>query len=89
SAVTSASTPTLPQQDKQNFSGSWRVVGTLQADDVSWVVVADQAGRVRVESPSMFNGKGVAILGHIDGEAVTRWSGSMDKSAGVPVGQSK
>ncbi|WP_027469103.1 zonular occludens toxin family protein [Deefgea rivuli] len=89
SAVASASTQTLPQQDRQNFSGSWRVVGTLQADDVSWVVVADQAGRIRVESPSMFNGEGVAIVGHIDGEAVTRWSGSMDKAAGVPVGQSK
>ena len=89
SAVASASTQALPQQDRQNFSGSWRVVGTLQADDVSWVVVADQAGRIRVESPSMFNGEGVAIVGHIDGEAVTRWSGSMDKVAGVPVGQSK
>lgn len=79
----------VQSQDRQGFSGSWRVVGTLQAEGVSWIVVADQAGRVRVESPSMFNGDGAAIVGHVDGEAVTRWSGSMDKTVGVPAGQAK
>jgi zona occludens toxin len=89
STASTGSTPGAITPERQSFSGAWRVVGAMQSDGVRWIVVADQAGRVRVESPSMFSGDGISIVGTIDGEAVTHWSGSMDKAAAASVGQTK
>lgn len=65
--------PTL--SDKPATSEKWRLVGRYQAKGDAWVVVADAAGRLRVESPSMFQGQGLAAIGDIDGERVTHWTG--------------
>jgi zona occludens toxin len=65
------------------------VVGILQAEGNRWVVVADQLGRLRVESPSMFSGEGMAIVGNIDGQTVTRWSGTMEKMPTAQPGAAK
>ncbi|WP_166882500.1 hypothetical protein [Massilia mucilaginosa] len=58
------------------FSDVWRVVGTFQAKGVSWVVVTNSAGVVRLESPSQFFGNGLVQIGEIDGAKVTTWSGA-------------
>ncbi len=76
-----ASVPAAAPSAKQTFSSAWRVVGQLEAESFRWVVVADEAGRLRVESPSVFNGEGAAIVGHVDGETVTRWSGAAQRQA--------
>lgn len=71
--------------DRSGFSDTWRVVGTLQSDGNRWIVVTNTAGRLRVESPSMFNGgEGAAIVGNIDGQTVTRWTGAVEKAAATP-----
>lgn len=64
------------------FSDSWRVVGELSADGDRWLVVANEAGRLRVESPSVFHGHGNAVIGDIDGQKVTRWSGQVSLKVG-------
>src|SRR5450830_1526602 len=56
----------------------WRIVGEFQSKNDRWFVVANQRGLLRVESPSMFHGSGMAVFGEIDGERVFRWSGSQE-----------
>lgn len=62
------------------FSDSWRIVGDFESKKMRWVVLSNQSGKLRVESPSMFHGSGVIIIGEIDGERVSRWSGGDSKS---------
>lgn len=61
-------------------SEAWRIVGEFEVMTERWVVVSNQSGRLRVESPSMFRGTGISMIGEIDGEKVTRWSGVSQKS---------
>lgn len=70
-----------PVEVRSGFSESWRIVGQLDMADMHWVIVANPAGRLRLESPSMFHGNGAAAIGEIDGERVTRWSGANNQPA--------
>ena len=56
------------------FSERWRVVGQFSANGQSWVVIANQQNRVRLESPSMFSNSGLSTIGVVDGTRVTTWS---------------
>lgn len=75
-----AAAPAIPA-----FSEGWRVVGSFETEESRWVVVADEAGRLRVESPSMFSGEGAAIVGQVDGETAARWSGSKARQVAAGV----
>lgn len=61
---------------KPSFSENWRIVGGYSGPGRSWVVVADSVGRLRMESPSMFQNTGVVRVGMIDGEQVSTFSGA-------------
>ncbi|MCL2658823.1 MAG: Zonular occludens toxin [Betaproteobacteria bacterium] len=61
------------------FSDAWHIVGQYQSGSDRWVVVADDAGRLRVESPSVFTASGPAMVGDIDGARVTFWTGRVPK----------
>lgn len=75
-SATAAAAPVVPPAIELTFSEAWRVVGRFETEEARWVIVADESGRLRMESPSMFNGEGAAMVGHVDGEAVAYWSGS-------------
>ena len=68
--------PGQPAKAQNAFSDVWRLVGSFQSKGVSWVVVQNQAGVVRLESPSQFAGSGLVQIGDIDGSKVTIWSGA-------------
>jgi zona occludens toxin len=70
---------------KPSSSETWRYAGEFQARGVRWVIVADPAGRLRVQSPAVFTGAGIAAVGEVDGERVAAWSGAL---AGKGVGGS-
>jgi zona occludens toxin len=60
----------------------WRVAGSFSSNGVAWVVLADRAGHLRYESPSVFIGAGSVAVGQVDGARVTGWSGGIsDKGA--------
>ncbi len=64
-------------------SGSLRVVGTVVLRGRSWVVVRDLAsGAVRLENPGAFVGSGSIMVGSIEGQRVTTWTG-VARSSGV------
>lgn len=63
------------------YSPDWRYVGEVSSGRERYVMVAGSDGRVRLESPSVFNGRGLAALGDIDGQKVSAFSGK--KETGV------
>lgn len=64
----------LPRLDPA-LSNDWRIAGRYNVGNEHFVVVTDNAGRLRVESPSMFQNVGIAAVGTIDGQRVTAWTG--------------
>lgn len=65
------SAPTVATQ----VSGAWRLVGTFQVPGKHFVVIEGQDGRLRLEHPSAFVNTGVTMVGEVDGQRVTAWSG--------------
>ncbi|MCI3206457.1 MULTISPECIES: zonular occludens toxin domain-containing protein [Pandoraea] len=63
------------------MSADWRIAGNFSVGDERYIVVADDAGRLRVESPSMFQNSGIAAIGTVDGRRVTVWSGGRSNAA--------
>jgi len=65
----------------QNFSDTWRVTGSFFSFGREWIVLANSAGDIRLESPSSFSNTGLVQVGEVDGAKVTSWSGSTSRSA--------
>ncbi len=57
-------------------SSSWRVAGRYLLDGGSYVVLADSAGRLRVEESNGYTGGGVHTSGEADGVRVAGWTGT-------------
>lgn len=71
--------------EKKLASENWRLVGTMNVKGRYWVLLANSAGRVRAESPSVFREKGAYMTGLVDGEIVSFWSGSLsDRAPDMP-----
>jgi zona occludens toxin len=66
---------------------TWRVAGSMYAGGKGWVVLVNQSGAVRVESPSAFSNSGVAVVGDVDGTKVTAWSGPVGQTSAIVGGQ--
>ncbi|HDR9083854.1 TPA: Zonular occludens toxin [Burkholderia vietnamiensis] len=81
-AVSHASSGVSGGGSKPSFSDHWRIVGGYTAPGRSWVVLADGAGRLRMESPSMFQNTGVVRVGTVDGEQVSTFSGARPTPGG-------
>lgn len=74
--------PVIPKPNIPQFSKTWRIAGSIHASTGDWVVLADNAGNMRYESPSSFYGSGNMQIGTIDGERIARWTGSVPASSG-------
>lgn len=77
-----ASAPAVRAQPRQAMSTSWRLVGTMQAGKTAYAVIQSTDGRMRLEHPSNFQNSGAVMIGEVDGERVTAWSGSKPTSKG-------
>jgi len=66
----------LAKPDTPSISEVWRITGTVQLGTQAFVVLSNAAGRVRLEHPSAFQNKGLAMVGEVDGERVMVWSGA-------------
>ena len=76
-----AAVPRAPGMSEQ-----WRVVGSFAANGQYWVVVADESGRLRVQSPAGFVGSGIERAGEVDGKRVAVWSGSLPGRGAAAMG---
>lgn len=71
---------TFPMQN--NFSSKWRIVGEINSGINNYVVIANESGRLRYESRSQFHNFGRSLIGDIDGQKVTYWTGSVPSARG-------
>jgi zona occludens toxin len=58
------------------YSADWRAVGYMTTHLGPMVVLSNAAGELRFEHPSSFKFEGNAVVGEVDGERVTAFSGS-------------
>jgi zona occludens toxin len=66
---------------RSQLSPLLRVVGEVTLRGERWVVVSDGVA-VRLESPGAFVGRGVMVVGTVEGERVSSWSGPRAAAAG-------
>lgn len=85
SVPSSASVPSpgaSPVQTVQNpapspsFTSSWRIAGYVVADGQRQVVLVGPDNAIRYEHPSNFNNEGRVMVGKVDGQRVSTFSGS-------------
>lgn len=89
-AVTAASnsTPTgsapAPAMAQSNRSDSLHIAGEVIINGEHWIAVADSNGHLRLENPAAFVGRGVLLVGTVEGKRVTAWTGTQMVPANVP-----
>ncbi|VVE18466.1 Zonular occludens toxin [Pandoraea iniqua] len=64
----------------QIFSEKWRIAGRYSIAGRRYVALSDNSGRLRIEPSTMFGNTGLAIIGEIDGQQVSPWSGQKPSS---------
>lgn len=74
-----STSPSRPQ-----ISSTWRLVGVIHAQGKSLVVIEGPGGRIRVEHPSAFMNTGAAMVGEVDGQRITTWSGAQPGTGSKP-----
>ncbi|HGJ4262615.1 TPA: zonular occludens toxin family protein [Salmonella enterica subsp. enterica] len=62
---------------RSSVSSTWRIGGRMVKGDLSYVVLVNVDGRVRMELLNGFSFNGLYMSGFVDGEKVTVWSGSL------------
>lgn len=77
-----ASSSAVRTEPRQSVSTSWRLVGTMQAGKTAYAVIQSSDGRMRLEHPSNFQNSGAVMIGEVEGERITVWSGSKPTSKG-------
>ncbi|MFM0649786.1 zonular occludens toxin domain-containing protein [Paraburkholderia bryophila] len=63
-----------------SVKGVWRIVGAYALDGEAFVLVADEAGRIRPLKRDGFKGEGLRLEGEVDGQRAAVWTGSAEKS---------
>ncbi|WP_287917382.1 zonular occludens toxin domain-containing protein [Comamonas sp.] len=76
----SAAKTVSAQSERTQVSSTWRLVGSFQAQGKHFVVIESQGGRIRLEHPSAFVNTGAVMVGEVDKQRVTAWSGSAPSS---------
>lgn len=71
----SASVPVNTSQPLPEIASRWRIVGLIEVDGFRSVVL-ESDGAIRLESITRFTGYGSNLRGIVDGQEVTRFSGS-------------
>jgi len=56
-------------------SDTWRLLGTYQVGNSTFVALANDAGRIRLEHPSAFQNFGLTMVGDVDDQRVLAWTG--------------
>lgn len=88
--VSSSSTPATSNQPggtTQDLSRDLRVVGELSLRGERWILLMNESGAIRLENPAAFVGRGVMLVGNIEGRRVATWSGG--RSTGALIGGTK
>lgn len=72
--------PASAASARSSVSSTWRIGGRMVKGELSYVVLVNVDGRVRMELLNGFSFNGLYMSGFVDGEKVTVWSGSLSGS---------
>ena len=78
--TSNGATATAPALSAGPELSSWRIAGRLIVNSESVVLLTDGAGRIRLESPSLFHHEGLLMVGELDGKLITTYSGEVAKT---------
>ena len=73
---------------KPEKSDALRVAGEVVLHGERWVLLQDQSGAVRLENPAAFVGRGITLVGNVEGQRVATWTGQIAKQQSI-VGEAK
>ncbi|MNM33782.1 Zonular occludens toxin (Zot) [compost metagenome] len=62
------------------ISSRLRVSGEVVIRGERWIVLTDEKGRFRFESPALFVGRGVMMVGNVEGQRIATWTGTLPAS---------
>jgi zona occludens toxin len=62
------------------ISSRLRVTGEVTIRGERWIVLSDEKGRFRFESPALFVGRGVMMIGNVEGQRIASWTGTLPAS---------
>ncbi|HDR1854072.1 TPA: hypothetical protein QB614_002200, partial [Pasteurella multocida] len=65
----------------QILSKTWRISGELLKNGISYVLLVDDKGNLRIEPKYYFKGQGRALTGVMGGEVVSYYSGVKDEKS--------
>lgn len=69
----------LPAKARQETGSSkserLRIAGEVVLSGQHWILIADSNGSFRLENPAAFTGKGLTMVGDVEGQRVTTWTG--------------
>jgi len=65
-----------------------RIAGEVVLHGERWVLLANQDGTLRLENPAAFVGRGLTMVGNVEGRRVATWTGADQKQQSI-VGVSK
>lgn len=64
-----------------------RVAGEVTLGGQHWILMVDDVGATRFENPAAFVGRGSLLVGSIDGERVSTWTGSRARAQSIVGGK--
>lgn len=76
SVPTGASLAKAGNSVQMPISDAWRIIGALHVGNKQLVIVQNASGKIRAEHPSNFQNSGIGMVGEMDGERLTVWSGA-------------
>ena len=66
-----------------NKSDTMRIAGEVVLNGQRWVLLVDQDGSVRLENPAAFVGRGLTMVGNVEGRRVATWTGTVSKQQSI------
>lgn len=87
SSGTTVNVPGSPAGQRAPTSTSLRVAGEVTLGGQHWILLVDDVGATRFENPAAFVGRGSLLVGSIDGERVSTWTGSRARAQSIVGGK--
>jgi zona occludens toxin len=64
-------------------SDTLRIAGEVVLRGERWILLSDQDGSIRMENPAAFVGRGITLVGNVEGQRIATWTGGAQKQQSI------
>jgi zona occludens toxin len=64
-------------------SDTLRIAGEVVLRGERWILLSDQDGSIRMENPAAFVGRGITLVGNVEGQRIATWTGAAQKQQSI------